>query len=96
MSSQSKAVVCTGTEPNEESEWKGEWQDDEEVTDVTIAVGVTEIKKQAFSGCMGLTNLSFLKDSAITTIGEMAFSESGIITLLGMEGVREIGSCAFG
>jgi hypothetical protein len=62
---------------------------------VTIADGVTEIKEQAFDGCKGLTNLSFLKGSAITTVGEDAFQESGIASLLGMESVRKIGNWAF-
>jgi hypothetical protein len=68
---------------------------DEEVTHVTIADGVTEIKEHAFWDCKGLTNLGFLKDSAITTIGDNAFRKSGIVTLQGMEGVRKIGNCAF-
>jgi len=55
----SKAVVYTG--------WQGKWdQEDTGVTDVTIADGVTAIKYRAFAGCKGLTNLSFLKDSAIS------------------------------
>ncbi|GMI20391.1 hypothetical protein TeGR_g1354 [Tetraparma gracilis] len=84
----SKAVVYTG--------WEGKWnQKDTGVTDVTIADGVTEIEYRAFEGCKGLTNLSFLKGSAITTIGGMAFDSSGIITLLGMEGVRKIDAVAF-
>ncbi|GMI23370.1 hypothetical protein TeGR_g146 [Tetraparma gracilis] len=93
----SKAVVYTGADPTYDSDDEpvGEWQDDEEVTDVTIADGVMEIKEQAFWGCAGLTNLSFLKGSAITTVGVAAFLQSGIITLLGMKGVRTIGSYAF-
>jgi hypothetical protein len=83
----SKAVVCTGREQ--------EFDGDEEVTHVTVAGGVTEIKRRAFAWCKGLTNLSFLKDSAITTVGDHAFQRSGIITLLGMEGVRKFGICAF-
>jgi hypothetical protein len=95
----SKAVVYTGaehTEFDEDGEAIGEWQGDEEVTDVTVAEGVTEIKELAFSGCKCLTNLSFLKDSAITTIGRGAFGGSGVISLLqGMERVSKIGVCAF-
>jgi hypothetical protein len=83
----SKAVVYEGR-------W-GEWANDKEVTDVTVADGVTEIKQRAFLGCKGLTNLSFLKDSAITTIRQYAFTASGIITLQGMEGVRKIEHYAF-
>jgi hypothetical protein len=90
----SKAVVYTGADPEEleDGDHAGEWQEDEEVTDVTIADGVTEIKQQAFEGCKGLT---FLEGSAITTVGHSAFSCSGIITLLGMELVRKIGKYAF-
>ncbi|GMI31890.1 hypothetical protein TeGR_g3613 [Tetraparma gracilis] len=93
----SKAVVYTGAEPTEDEHgnWLGEWQDDEEVTDVAVADGVTEIKEQAFFTCKGLTNLTFLKGSAITTIGVMAFAGSGIITLLGMEDVAEMCNGAF-
>jgi hypothetical protein len=88
-----KTGVCTGAEPSEDG--AGAWEDDDDVTDVTIADGVTEIKEKAFCGCKGLTNLRFLKGSAITIVGDAAFERSGIITLLGMEDVREIGYEAF-
>ncbi|GMI19407.1 hypothetical protein TeGR_g12130 [Tetraparma gracilis] len=92
----SKAVVYTGADPEEGIGGDvGEWQEDEEVTDVTIADGVTEIKEAAFHGCKGLTNLSFLKNSAITTIGRGAFARSGITTLQWTECVRKIGYAAF-
>ncbi|GMI26051.1 hypothetical protein TeGR_g6126, partial [Tetraparma gracilis] len=83
----SEAVVYTGREL--------EFMEDEEVTHVTVADGVTEIKEAAFWGCKGFTNLSFLKDSAITTIGQSAFCGTRIITLQGLERVRKIGSFAF-
>jgi hypothetical protein len=93
----SKAVVYTGPDPTEDElgDPLGEWQDDTDVTDVTVADGVTEIKNYAFYRYKGLTNLSFLKDSAVTTIGDWAFRDSGIITLLGMEDVRKICYMAF-
>ncbi|GMI22702.1 hypothetical protein TeGR_g15220 [Tetraparma gracilis] len=93
----SKAVVCTGAEPTEDEKGRerGEWEGDEEVTDVTVADGLTEIKLRAFFGCTGLTNLRFLKASAITVIGECAFAESGVASLQWMEGVRKIGKSAF-
>ncbi|GMI50507.1 hypothetical protein TeGR_g13318 [Tetraparma gracilis] len=87
----SKAVIYEGLE--------GEFEGDEEVTDVTVfdsVAAITEIKDGAFCGCKGLTNLSFLKGSSITTFGDDAFAESGIITLQGMEGVSKIGWDAFG
>jgi hypothetical protein len=83
----SKAVVYRGKV--EEFYWN------KEVTHVTVADEVTEIKLRAFFGCTGLTNLRFLKGSAITTIGQGAFTRSGIITLLGMEDVRKLGDGAF-
>ncbi|GMI27005.1 hypothetical protein TeGR_g10780 [Tetraparma gracilis] len=83
----SRAVVCTGREM--------EFEFDKEVTHVTVADGVTEIKRQAFYGCKGLTNLGFLEGSAITTVGPAAFRQSGIITLQGVELVRTIGNFAF-
>ena len=75
----SKAVVYRGADPSPHPALPppnvvGEWQHNKEVTDVTIADGVTEIKEKAFGGCKGLTNLSFLKGSAIMTIGYGAFS----------------------
>jgi hypothetical protein len=79
--------VCTGREQ--------EFAGDREVTHVTVADGVTEIKYRAFWFCIGLTNLSFLEGSSITTVKADAYRGSGIITLLGMEGVRKIGSYAF-
>ncbi|GMI29132.1 hypothetical protein TeGR_g11046 [Tetraparma gracilis] len=94
----SEAVVYTGAEPTEFNEngiCIGEWERVEEVTNVTIADGVTEIKEAAFYSCIGLTNLSFLKGSAVTTVGVQAFRESGIVTLQGMERVRKIGDEAF-
>ncbi|GMI28328.1 hypothetical protein TeGR_g10146 [Tetraparma gracilis] len=51
--------------------------------------------REAFRFCKGLTNLSFLKDSTITTVGHSAFQGSGIAALWGMEGVRKIGANAF-
>jgi hypothetical protein len=54
-----------------------------------------EIKEQAFWGCKGLTNLTFLKGSVITTVGDHAFYQSGVITLQGVEGGRKIGVAAF-
>jgi hypothetical protein len=63
----SKAVVYTG--------WAGIWdQFDTGVTDVTVADGMAEVQEAAFAGCKGLTNLSFLEDSAITTVGHMRFT----------------------
>jgi hypothetical protein len=93
----SKAVAYTGADPTEDElgDPLGEWQDDADVADVTVAGGVAEIKNYAFRGCKGLTNLSFLKDSAITTVRQLAFSSAGIITLQGMERVRKIGHSAF-
>jgi hypothetical protein len=93
----SKAVVYTGADPTyvSDDEPGGEWQGDEEVAHVTVADGVTEIKQQAFYGCTGLTNLGFLEGSAITTVEDNAFVDSGIIALLGVERVRKIGHAAF-
>ncbi|GMI35537.1 hypothetical protein TeGR_g3638 [Tetraparma gracilis] len=92
----SKAVVYTGADPTfVEGRWKGEWHGDEDVTDVTVAVAVTGVKNFAFYGCTGLTNLSFLEGSSITTVKADAYRESGITTLQGMEGVRKIGDAAF-
>jgi hypothetical protein len=71
------------------------WRGGRRVTHVTLTNGLTEIAYMAFRSCKGLTNLSFLKDSAITTVGQYAFAESGIIILLGMEDVRKIGDGAF-
>jgi hypothetical protein len=62
---------------------------------VTIAVGLTGFYRLAFYGCKGLKYLSFLKGSAVTTVGDFAFMSSGIVTLWGMEGVRKIGNYAF-
>jgi hypothetical protein len=93
-----KTVVYTGADPTEDNEYgqpRGEWERDEEVTDVIIADGVTEIKRTSFWRCTGLTNLSFLEGSAIKTIGDNAFEGSGITSLQGMEGVMEIGVGAF-
>jgi hypothetical protein len=79
--------VCTGRAL--------EFLGDKEVTHATVADGVTEINEGAFKGCKGLTNLSFLEGSAITTFGVNAFAKSGIITLQGVELVRKIGMWAF-
>ncbi|GMI23003.1 hypothetical protein TeGR_g2103 [Tetraparma gracilis] len=94
----SKAVVYTGADPTvneEEFEVVAEWQDDQDVAVVTVADGLTKIKDSAFYGCTGLHNLSFLKDSAVTTIGDSAFERSGAAALWGMEGVRVMGNYAF-
>jgi hypothetical protein len=93
----SKAVVYTGAEPSldEDENPVGEFEGDEQVTHVTVADGLTEIKDSAFFGCTGLNHLRFLKGSAITIVGDCAFSSAGILTLLGMESVMKIGFCAF-
>jgi hypothetical protein len=83
----SKAVLCTGR--------RREFEGDEEVFHVTVAYGLMEIRLRAFRLCKGLTNLSFLEGSAITTIGRNAFARSGITTLQGIEGVRKIEHYAF-
>ncbi|GMI30306.1 hypothetical protein TeGR_g2317 [Tetraparma gracilis] len=85
-SEMSKAVVYMGG--------KREFMD-KEVKHVTLADGVTEIKRHAFENSKGLTNLSFLKDSAITTVGQQAFRRSWITILLGMERVKRVGGNAF-
>jgi hypothetical protein len=82
----SKAVVYTGGQ---------EFIGDREVTDVTVADEVMEIAMQAFMGYKGLTNLGFLENSAVTTIGHGAFAGSGVITLQGVDAVRKIGIAAF-
>ena len=93
----SKAVVYTGAEPTEDEHGNldGEWDGDVGVNHVTVAGEVTVIKEQAFFGCKGLTNLSFLKGSAITTIGGNAFNSAGLINPRGVENVKKIGVGAF-
>jgi hypothetical protein len=71
------------------------WVNDKEVNHVTIAAGLTEIREYALYGCKGLTNLSFLKGSTVTTVGRGAFMRSSINSLLGMEHVRKVGDAAF-
>jgi hypothetical protein len=83
----SNAIVYMGGEE--------EFMGDREVTDVTVADGVTEIGPRAFRGCKGLTSLSFLRDSAVSTIDWQAFASTRIISLLGIEGVSEIVTGAF-
>jgi hypothetical protein len=100
----SKAVVYMGAELtlDEDGLRLGEWEGDDDVTHVTIADGVTEIKTFAFQVCKGLTNLSFLThhdrryaSSPITTVGMCAFAGSGIVFLQGMERVKKIATGAF-
>jgi hypothetical protein len=93
----SKTAMYTGADPSEDSDGEeiGEFEDNQDVTGVTVADGVTGIKNSAFFGCEGITNLSFLKDSGVTTVGADAFSRTCIITLQGMEGVTKIGNGAF-
>jgi hypothetical protein len=93
-----KTVVDKGAGPSRYDERNvpsGEWEDDVEITDVTIADGVTEIKLASFWACTSLDNLGFLKDSAITTIESCAFEKSGIASLKGMEAVSKLGDWAF-
>ncbi|GMI21935.1 hypothetical protein TeGR_g2731, partial [Tetraparma gracilis] len=66
-----------------------------DVTDVIVADGLTDIEESAFNGCTGLANLSFIRNSTISTVGESAFERSGIASLWGMEDVRKIGASAF-
>jgi hypothetical protein len=83
----SKAVVYRG------GAW--EFDGDKEVNHVTVTVGLVTVEEGAFYRCKGLTNVCFLEGSAVTTVGESAFGESGVASLDGMARVRKIGAWAF-
>jgi hypothetical protein len=83
----SKAVVYRG------GAW--EFDGDKEVNHVIVTVGLVTIEEGAFYCCKGLTNVCFLEGSAVTTVGESAFGESGVASLQGMARVRKIGAGAF-
>lgn len=67
---------------------------DEEVTDLVIPDGVTEISNWAFSGCLGLLSLTVGK--GVTTIGQGAFWSCSKLTSATIGGnVTSIGFNAF-
>jgi hypothetical protein len=88
-------VVYTG--------WEGESGEDAllddnphaDATDATVASGITRIELTAFYQCWGLDNVSFLEGSAVTAVGDWAFTDSGVESLRGMEGVTDMGFGAF-
>ena len=69
--------------------------DDDELTEVTFAEGVTTIGYFAFSGCSSLAAIT-IPDS-VTTIGLLAFANcSSLTAIIIPDGVTKIGDGAFG
>ena len=62
---------------------------------ITIPAGVTTISSWAFRDCPKLANVDFADDSKLKTIGEKAFSGSGITRFVAPDGLRTIEVNAF-
>ena len=61
----------------------------------TLPKTVTSIGSKVFYGCTGMTNFTFEDGSALTTIGENTFENTGIVSLTIPESVTEIKNEAF-
>ena len=70
------------------------FQDNTQLTSVTIPSGVTSIGAYAFDGCSGLTSVSI--GATVTEIGTYAFQDCTKITSFTLsEGLQTIGAYAF-
>lgn len=73
--------------------WHGAFRYCDNLTDVILSEGITDVYDFAFDGTSRLTNISL--PSTLQRIGNNAFSVSGIQTLELLGGVTEIGDRAF-
>ena len=62
---------------------------------VVIPEGVTEIGRQVFQGCTGLTSITLLKGSQLTSIGNNAFYNTGLTDITLPEGLTTIENRTF-
>lgn len=71
------------------------WNDlDSKIVDITVESGVTNIGKNAFYGCVGLTDVSIA--DTVKAVGDNAFRECGRLTGITLsEGVTRVGRGMF-
>lgn len=76
----------------------GAFHYNDSLTSVTIPPSVTTISGQSFNQCGALTSLIIPKGSSLTSIGESAFSATGLtsVDLSGAAGLTTLGDNAFG
>ena len=65
------------------------------LTSITIPASVTSIGEYAFSGCDNLESVTFAEGSHLTSIGEDAFSDTGLTSITIPASVTSIGVDAF-
>lgn len=65
------------------------------ISEITIPKSVTKIGTGAFSTNSKLTKVTFAENSALTTIGEEAFCQSGVTAIELPSGVTDIGNRCF-
>ena len=81
--------------PHVDREYQGPFVANTTATRFTVGPFVTEIGEGTFSGCSRLSSLQGM-GGGVTSIGERAFCQSGLVTLQGMgENVTAIGTGAF-
>ncbi|MDR1796741.1 MAG: leucine-rich repeat protein [Clostridiales Family XIII bacterium] len=73
----------------------GAFQGLSRITSVTIGANVQMIGNQAFRNLTTLKTVTFEEGSALTSIGDSAFYEAGITSLILPDGVQSIGTYAF-
>lgn len=76
----------------------GAFHYNDSLTSVTIPPSVTTISGQSFNQCGALTSLIIPEGSSLTSIGESAFSATGLtsVDLSGAAGLTTLGDNAFG
>lgn len=74
----------------------GAFQGCENLSSILIPSSVRMIDSEAFAGCASLTAVNFEEGSQCTRIGDYAFAESGIRSLVLPEGLKVIEMASFG
>jgi hypothetical protein len=63
--------------------------------EILLPTKLTNIEFGAFSGCVSLTQLDFSKNTALVSIGENAFANSGLETVVLPRNLTTLGKSAF-
>ncbi len=91
-----KSFDYNGTRADNIVVYKDAFNNNQQITSVTIGDGIVEIMPRAFAGCINVESLEFEQDCVITKISDNAFENCGKITSLILpDSLTKIGSNAF-